>query len=96
MILTPLGNRVLIKRDEASTKTPGGILLPDQAKEKPVHGKIVAIGPGKLLDDGTYAAIEVKEGDRVFFGLYSGQEIEIEDIKYLVLDASDLLAVQRK
>ncbi len=92
MDIQPLGDRVVVEREEAQGKTAGGIVLPDTAKEKPQRGKVLAVGPGKLLDSGERASVGVVEGDEVLFGKYSGTEIKVdgEDIK--ILRESDILA----
>ena len=89
----PLGEKVLLKRLEADEKTAGGIVLPDTAKEKPQKGKILAIGPGRLLDDGGRAAPQVKNGDTVLFGKYSGTDVEVGGEEFLLIDESDILAI---
>jgi len=91
--IRPLGEKVLIKRLEAEEKTRGGIVLPDTAKEKPQRGTVLALGDGKLLDDGTRAAFQVKKGDKVLFASYGGTEIKIEREEYLLMDESDVLAI---
>jgi chaperonin GroES len=94
MEIKPLGDRIVVKVLEAETKSKGGILLPDTAKEKPQEAKVVAVGKGKVLDNGTVAAPEVKVGDKVIFGKYSGNEIttkEGEDL--LILREEDILAI---
>ena len=92
MKLKPLGDKVIVKRVAAETKTRGGIVLPDTAKEKPQRGKIIAVGPGKLLDDGKRAAMSVAKGDEVLYAKYSGSEIEIDGKEYVILRESDVLA----
>jgi chaperonin GroES len=96
MKLKPLDDRVVIKQSEAQEKTSGGIFLPDAAKEKPQIGKIVAVGPGKILDSGKRAKMSVKKGDEVVYGKYMGNEIEIDSQKYVILRESDLLGVVEK
>jgi len=96
MKLRPLDDRVVIKQSEAQEKTSGGIFLPDTAKEKPQIGKIVATGPGKLLDDGKRGEMSVKKNDDVIYGKYTGNEIEIEGEKYVILRESDLLGIVEK
>lgn len=93
MNLKPLSDRVVIAQTEAETKTEGGILLPDSAKEKPQQGKVVAVGPGKMLDDGSWSKLSVKKGDKVYYGKYAGTEVEIGLKKYVVVKESDILAV---
>lgn len=93
MKITPLGDRVVVQPLEAEEKTKGGIVLPDTAKEKPQEGKIVAVGKGKLSDDGKVLPMEVKVGDRVLYGKYSGSEVTVDSEDYVVLHESDILAV---
>ena len=92
MKLVPLDDRVVLQRLEAEEKTQGGIVLPDTAKEKPQKGKVIAVGSGRLLDDGTRAAMEVKVGDTVLFGKYAGSEITLDREEYVIMKESDLLA----
>ena len=89
----PLGEKVLIKRLEAEEKTKGGIVLPDTAKEKPQKGTVLAVGDGKLLDDGTRAKFQVAKGDKVLFSSYAGTEIKIDREEYMLMDESDVLAI---
>jgi chaperonin GroES len=96
MAVKPLDDRVLIKQSEAETKTAGGIVLPDTAKEKPQRGKVVATGPGKLLDSGERGKMSLKKGDEVFYAKYSGTEIKIEGDEYVILKETDVLAVIEK
>jgi chaperonin GroES len=91
--LKPLGDKILVKRVEAETKTKSGIVLPDSAKEKPKRGKVLAIGEGKRLDNGERAAIEVKKGDEVIFTSYAGTELKIDGEEVLVMSVDDVLAV---
>ena len=91
--IRPLGEKVLIKRMEAETKTKGGIVLPDTAKEKPQKGEVLAVGDGKLLDDGTRATFQVKVGDTVLFASYAGTEIKIEGEEMVLMDEGDVLAI---
>ncbi len=93
MKVKPLQDRVLIKRVEEETKTKGGIIIPDSAKEKPQEGLVIAVGPGKTTDNGTLVAPGVKAGDRILFGKYSGTEIKIEGEEHLILREDDILAV---
>lgn len=88
-----IGNRVVVKQLESVEKTASGILLPDTAKEKPFEGEVVAAGPGRLLDDGTREAMEVKAGDKVIFSKYGGIEVKIDGVDYLVLRQDDILVV---
>lgn len=96
MKLRPLDDRVVIRQSEAEEKTAGGIFLPDAAKEKPQIGKIIATGPGKLLDDGKRSKMSVKKNDEVIYGKYIGNEIEIEGDKYVIVRESDLLGIVEK
>lgn len=91
--LKPLADRVVVKKLEAEDKTQGGIVLPDTAKEKPQQGEILAIGPGKLDDKGTRHPLEVKVGDKVLFAKYSGTEVKIDGVEYLILAERDILAI---
>lgn len=93
MKVKPLGDRILVQRVEALSKTKGGIVLPDTAKEKPKEGKVVSVGPGKLLDDGKVAPLGVKAGDRVLFTSYSGTEVKIDGEDYLIMKEDDILAI---
>jgi chaperonin GroES len=93
MTVRPLHDRILVKRVEAKESKKGSIIIPDTAKEKPQQGEIVAVGKGKILEDGTRVAPEVSRGDRVLFGKYAGNEIKIEDQEYLILREDDVLAV---
>ncbi len=90
--LEPLEDRVVVRRLEAEEKTAGGIVLPDTAKEKPQRGEIVATGPGKMLDNGKRAAMEVKAGDTVLFGKYSGTEVKVQGEELIIMRESDILA----
>ncbi len=91
--IKPLADKVLIKRVEAENKTKGGIVLPDTAKEKPRRGKIVSVGDGKLLDDGSRSEIQVKVGDLVLFSSYGGTEIKINGDEYLIMEESEIMAI---
>ncbi len=91
--VTPLGDRVLVKRVEADEKTKGGIILPDNAKEKPREGVVIAIGNGKLLDNGTRQALTVKPKDRVIFSSYAGSEIKLDGDDLMILSEDEILAV---
>ncbi|CAN5779019.1 co-chaperone GroES [soil metagenome] len=90
--LRPLEDRVVIQQIEAEEKTSGGIVLPDTAREKPQRGKVLAVGPGKMLDNGQRAEIGVKEGDEVLFGKYSGTEIKVDGEEVKILREADILA----
>ena len=89
----PLSDRILVKRVESETKTKGGIIIPDSAKEKPVEGIVAAVGPGKVSDDGKRREVTVKKGDRILFGKYDGTEVRIDGDEHLILRESDILAV---
>ena len=93
MNLKPLDDRVIIAQSEAENKTDGGILLPDTAREKPQRGKVVAVGPGKLQDDGERSKPGVTKGDEVYYGKYSGTEVEVGTKKYVIVRESDILAI---
>jgi chaperonin GroES len=96
MKLAPLDDRVVIKQSEAEKKSAGGIILPDAAKEKPQRGKIIAVGPGKILDNGKRGEMNVKKGDEVLYAKYSGNEIEIDGENYVILHEGDILGVIEK
>jgi chaperonin GroES len=89
----PLHDRVLVERIEAEEKTAGGIIIPDSAKEKPAEGKIIAVGSGARADDGKVTPLDVKEGDRVLFGKWSGTEIKVDGKDLLIMKESDILGV---
>lgn len=91
--IRPLGDRVLLQRVEAEDKTAGGILLPESAKEKPKEGKIVAIGDGRMLDNGERSSFSVKNGDRVLFSSYAGTEVKVDGEEYLIMREEDILGV---
>lgn len=93
MSVQPLGDRILVKPVDSEEKTKGGIILPDTAKEKPSKGKVVAVGKGKLLDDGKVKELEVKTGDTVLYGRYGGTEIKYKDEDMLILRESEVLAI---
>ncbi len=93
MKVKPLNDRVLIKRIEEVQVTKGGIVIPDTAKEKPIEGKVIAVGPGKMSEQGQRMALQLKEGDRVLFGKYAGTEIKMEGEEYLMMREEDILAV---
>ncbi|MBN1770334.1 MAG: co-chaperone GroES [Deltaproteobacteria bacterium] len=96
MKIRPLHDRVIVKRLEEEEKTKGGIIIPDTAKEKPLEGKVIAAGKGKILENGEVRPLDVKEGDRVLFGKYSGTEIKIEGDEHLILREEDILGVIEK
>lgn len=93
MSIKVVGNRVLVRQVESVEKTASGILLPDTAKEKPFEGEVIAVGSGRVLDDGSREVMEVKAGDRVLFSKYGGVEVKIEGVDYLVLRQDDILVV---
>ena len=92
-MLRPLGDRIIIELVEVEEKTASGLVLPDSAKEKPSQGKVVAVGTGRVLDNGTRVELEVKEGDTIIFSKYSGTEVKYEGNEYLILKETDVLAV---
>jgi len=96
MKIRPLNDRVLVVRIEEEEKTSGGIIIPDTAKEKPQEGKVVAVGPGKLDDDGKRIPLEVKKDDRVLFGKYSGTDIKIDGVEHLIMREDDILGIIEK
>ena len=96
MKLRPLDDGVVIKQSDAEEKTAGGIFLPDAAKEKPQIGKIIAAGPGKMLDNGKRSKMSVKKNDKVIYGKYMGNEVEIDREKYVIVRESDLLGIVEK
>ncbi len=91
--IRPLGDKVIVKRVDAEEMTAGGIVLPDSAKEKPKRGIILAIGNGRLLDDGTRSQMQVKKNDEVIFTSYAGTEIKVDGDEYMIMDESDILGV---
>ena len=93
MNLKPLHDRVLVKRLEEEEITKGGIIIPDTAKEKPIKGEVVAVGPGKVADDGKTIPMSVKAGDKVLFNKYAGTEVKIEGVEHLVMREDDILAI---
>jgi chaperonin GroES len=93
MKLKPLQDRILVHRVEEETTTKGGIIIPDTAKEKPAEGKVVAVGNGKVGDDGKRIPLEIKKGDRILFGKYSGTEVKIEGDEYLIMREDDVLGI---
>jgi len=96
MKIRPLQDRVIVKRVKEEEKTKGGIIIPDTAKEKPIEGEVIAVGTGKVLDDGSTRKPEVKAGDRILFGKYSGTEVKIEGEEHLILREDDILGVIEK
>ena len=93
MKIRPLADRVLIERLEAESKTAGGIVLPDTAKEKPQQGKVISVGEGKALEDGSTKKMQVKKGDKVLFASYAGTDVKIDGKEYLIMDESSIMAV---
>ena len=89
----PLADRILVKREEASETVRGGIIIPDTAKEKPQEGVVVAVGPGRVDDNGNRVALEVKKGDRILMGKYSGTEVKIDGDEHMILREDDVLAI---
>jgi chaperonin GroES len=94
--LQPLADRLVVRPIQKEEKTKGGIFLPDTAKEKPQEGEVIAVGPGRMTDEGKRIAMEVKAGDRVIYTKYGGSEIKIDDIEMIILRESDILAVKNK
>ena len=93
MKVRPLHDRVIVKRVEEEEKTKGGIIIPDTAKEKPIEGKVVAVGKGKILENGNQQPLEVKKGDKILFGKYAGTEINIEGDEHLIMREDDIIAI---
>jgi len=93
MKIRPLQDRVIVKRLEEEEKTKGGIIIPDTAKEKPMEGEVIAVGPGKVLESGTKVSMNVKKGDRILFGKYAGTEIKIEGEEHLIMREDDILGI---
>jgi chaperonin GroES len=93
MKVRPLHDRVIVKRVKEEEKTKGGIIIPDTAKEKPVEGKVIAVGDGKLSDDGKKIPLEVKAGDKILFGKYAGTEIQIDGEEHLIMREDDIIAI---
>ncbi|UCF82256.1 MAG: co-chaperone GroES [Desulfobacteraceae bacterium] len=93
MKVRPLHDRVIVKRVEEEEKTKGGIIIPDTAKEKPIEGKVVAVGKGKVLENGKQQPLEVKKGDKILFGKYAGTEIKIEGEEHLIMREDDIIAI---
>lgn len=96
MKIRPLAAKVLVERIEAESKTAGGIVLPDSAKEKPQRGKIVSVGEGKMLDNGQRSQMQVKKGDEVLFTSYAGTEIKLDGKEYLIMEETEIMAVIEK
>jgi chaperonin GroES len=93
MKIRPLHDRVIVQRIEEEAKTKGGIIIPDTAKEKPQEGKVIAVGPGKILENGTKTTLDVKVGDKILFGKYSGSEIKIDGEEFIMMREDDILGV---
>jgi chaperonin GroES len=93
MKIRPLGDRILLKRIEEEQKSKGGIVIPDTAKEKPQEGKVIAVGKGRMLEDGKLVPLEVKKGDRVLFGKYSGTEVKLVGEEHLIVREDDILGI---
>jgi chaperonin GroES len=93
MSMKPLQDRVIVKRVQEEEKTKGGIIIPDTAKEKPVEGKVVAVGGGKVLENGKRVPLEVKKGDRVLFGKYAGTEVKIDGEEHIIMREDDIVAI---
>jgi len=93
MKIKPIGDKIIVEPEKEEEKTKSGIVLPDTAKEKPQKGKVIAVGPGKILDNGQRSPMEIKEGDIVIYSKYAGTEIKIEDKEYLIVSDRDILAV---
>jgi len=93
MKVRPLHDRVIVKRIEEEETTKGGIIIPDTAKEKPIEGKVVAVGAGKILENGKKQPLEVKKGNRILFGKYAGTEINIEGVEHLIMREDDIIAI---
>ena len=96
MKIKPLRDRVIVRRLQEEEKTKGGIIIPDTAKEKPQEGEVVAVGSGKILEDGKVVPLEIKKGDRILFGKYSGTEVKVEGEDYLMMREDDILGVLEK
>jgi chaperonin GroES len=96
MKIRPLQDRIIVRRIEEEEKTKGGIIIPDSAKEKPMEGEVIAVGTGKILENGTKHPLEVKAGDRILFGKYAGTEVKIEGVEHLIMREDDILGVIEK
>ncbi|HMA87034.1 MAG TPA: co-chaperone GroES [Desulfosalsimonadaceae bacterium] len=93
MKIRPLNDRILVAREEEEKKTKGGILIPDSAKEKPIRGKVVAVGPGRRDENGNRIPMDVKKGDKILFGKYAGTEIKIEEVEHVFMKEDDVLGI---
>lgn len=96
MNMRPLHDRIIVKRKEEEQTSPGGIVLPDTAKEKPIRGEVIAVGKGKMLDNGDQRPVDVRPGDEVLFGKYAGTEVKIDDEELLVMREDDIMAIIEK
>ena len=96
MKIRPLQDRVVVRRIQEEEKSRGGIIIPDTAKEKPVEGEVIAVGSGKVMDDGKQVALDVKKGDRILFGKYAGTEVKIDGVEHLILREEEILGVIEK
>jgi chaperonin GroES len=96
MNIRPLQDRIIVKRIEEEEKTKGGIIIPDSAREKPMEGEVISVGAGKVLENGSKQAMEVKKGDRILFGKYSGTEVKIDGIEHLIMREDDILGIIEK
>jgi len=96
MKIRPLQDRVVVRRIQEEEKSKGGIIIPDTAKEKPIEGEIIAVGSGKVTDDGKQVALDVKKGDRILFGKYAGTEVKIDGVEHLILREEEILGVIEK
>ncbi len=96
MNIRPLQDRIIVKRIEEEEKTKGGIIIPDSAREKPMEGEVISVGAGKVLENGSKQPMEVKKGDRILFGKYSGTEVKIDEIEHLIMREDDILGVIEK
>ena len=93
MKFRPLNDRILVKRIEAETRTAGGLIIPETAKEKPLEGEVISVGPGRRMDDGSVRPVTVSAGERILFGKYAGDEIKLEGIEHMIIREDDVLAV---
>jgi len=96
MKIRPLQDRIIVKRIEEEEKTKGGIIIPDSAKEKPMEGEVIAVGSGKILENGKKQPLEVKAGDRILFGKYAGTEVKIDEVEHLIMREDDILGIIEK
>lgn len=96
MTIRPLNDRILVKRVQEEERTKGGLIIPDTAKEKPIEGDVIAVGSGKVMEDGSVRPLDVKAGDRVLFGKYSGTEVKVDGVEHLILREEDVLGVVEK